>query len=80
MGGVASYAALEDGNDFIGKFVKGAVAVGYGSGLEAVEFVEGAVDGGVGDEVVDVVVFGGEALSFVYEGGRACEGVVNVAD
>lgn len=36
-------------------------------GLEAVKFVEGVVEGGVGYEVVDVVIFGGEALLLVDE-------------
>jgi hypothetical protein len=48
--------------------------------LKPVELVEGAVDGGVGDEVVDVVVGGGEAGFVGDEGGGAREGVVDGAD
>ena len=48
--------------------------------MEAVEFVEGGVQGGVGYEVVDVVVFGCEAGFVGDEGGGASEGVVYVAD
>ena len=54
--------------------------MGDGGGLEAVELVEGVVDGGVCDEMVDVVVVGGRALGFVHEGGGARKGVVDVAD
>lgn len=49
--------------------------------MQAVEFVEGGVQGGVGYEVVDVFV--GEAggfLVFEDEGGGAGEGVVHGAD
>ena len=51
-----------------------------GGGLEAVEFVEGIVEGRVGYEVVDVVIVGGEALLLVYKRRGAGEGVVYVAD
>ena len=51
-----------------------------GGGLEAVEFVEGVVERGVSYEVVDIVVFCGEALLLVYEWGGAGEGVVYVAN
>ena len=54
--------------------------MGDGCGLEAVNLVESAVDGGVSDEVVDVVVFQSCALGFVDEGGGAGEGVVDVPD
>jgi hypothetical protein len=46
-GGVALDAALEDGDDGVGEGGGGAGAVGYGGWLEAVEFVEGVVYGGV---------------------------------
>jgi len=49
-------------------------------GLETVEFVEGAVDGGVGDEMVEVVGLRGLALGFVDEGRGAGERVVDCAD
>jgi len=48
--------------------------------LQAIEFVEGAVDASVGDEVVDVVVFGGYAGFIGDEWRAAGEGVVGVAD
>ena len=38
-----------------------------GRSVQAIKFVERAVDGCVGYEVVDVVVFGGESLGLVYE-------------
>lgn len=38
-----------------------------GGFLQTVEFIECAVDAGVGDEVVDVVVFGGHARFVGYE-------------
>ena len=49
-------------------------------GLEAIKFVEGVVERGVGYEVVDVVFFCSEPLLLVYEGGGAGKGVVYVAD
>lgn len=49
-------------------------------GLEAVKFVESIVKGGVGYKMVDVVIFGGEALLLVYEGRGAGKGIVYVAD
>lgn len=54
--------------------------MGNGRGLESVEFVEDAVEGCVGDEMVDVVVVGCGAGLFGEEGGRAGEGVVDGAD
>jgi hypothetical protein len=54
--------------------------VRYGARLEAIKFVEDAVYGGVGNEVVEVVGFGGLALGLVDEGGRARKGVVDCAD
>ncbi len=48
--------------------------------LQAVELVERASDGGVGDKMVDVVIGGGEALGFVRKGRGAGKGVVDVAD
>lgn len=42
-GGVAGDAALEDRDNFGGEFGGFACAVGDGSGLQAVEFVEGVV-------------------------------------
>lgn len=54
--------------------------MGDRGGLEAVELVEDVVDGGVGDEMIDIVVVGSCALGFVDERGGAREGVVDVAD
>jgi hypothetical protein len=51
--------------------------VRYGARLEAIKFVEDAIYGGVRDEVVEVVGFGGLALGLVDEGGRAGKGVVD---
>ena len=54
--------------------------MGDGGWLEAVEFVEGVVEGGVGYKVVDIVVCGCGAGFFGDEGGGTGEGVVDVAD
>jgi len=55
--------------------------VRYGRGLQAVELVERVVDGGVRDEMVDVVGVGvGGALRLVDERRRARKGVVHGAD
>ena len=54
---IATDAALKNGDHFIGEIVEVATTVGYGSGLKAIEFVEGAVDRGVCDKMVDVVLF-----------------------
>ena len=55
-----------------------------GCGLEAVEFVKGIVDGGVGDEMIDgfcvFVVRVCEPGAFVDEGRGAGKGVVDGAD
>ena len=66
----------------MGEIGECAGAVGDGCGIEAVEFVEGVVDGCVGYEVVYVFcVFGVYcSLGFVGEGGGAGEGVVGCAD
>lgn len=80
VGWVARDATLQDGDDFVWEVGGCAGAVGDWRGLEAVEFVEGVVEGGVGYEVEDVVVFGGEVGGFVDEGGGAREGVVDGAD
>jgi hypothetical protein len=48
--------------------------------VETIEFIKNTVDRRVGDEVIDVVVFGSESLGFVYEGRGACERVVYRAD
>jgi hypothetical protein len=39
-GGVAADAALQDGDDLLGEFARGARAVGNGRGLQAIELVE----------------------------------------
>ena len=44
------------------------IAVSDRRWLQTVDLVECAVDGGIGDEVVDVVVLGGGALRLVDEG------------
>jgi hypothetical protein len=54
-GGVALDAALEDGDDFIGELFGFARAVGYGGGLEAVEFEECVVYGCVAGGSVLVI-------------------------
>lgn len=77
---VALDASLQHRYHLVRKLFERAVAVRDGRGLQAVELVEFAVERGVGDEVVDIVVFGGEALSFVDEGRGAGEGVVDGAD
>ena len=51
-----------------------------GCRLQAVKFVESAVDAGVGDEMVDVVIFGCDACLVRDERGAAGEGVVGIAD
>jgi len=83
LGGVvAGDAPLEDVHDLGGEVGGGdAGPVADGGRLEAVELVEGPVDGGVGDEVEGVgglVV--GVALGLVDEGGGFREAVVHVAD
>lgn len=50
-------AALKNGDDFVGELVEVAITMGYGSGLKAIEFVEGVVDRGVCDKMVDIVLF-----------------------
>lgn len=81
-GGVAGDAALQDRNHLFAKVGKGAGAVGDWGRLQAVELVERAVHGRVGDEVVDV--FGVAAVvrarRLVNEGRGARKGVVGVAD
>jgi len=54
--------------------------VGNGGGLQAVEFVEDTVDGGVGDEVVDIIIFCCLPLGFVDEGRGTGKGVVDISD
>lgn len=80
---VPADAALQDGDDGGGEGgrVRLTGPVGYGMRLEAVELVEQAVDGGVGDEVIDVVglVVVAVADGLVDEGGGAREGVVDFA-
>jgi hypothetical protein len=78
--GVAGDAAVQDVDDLSGELLSGAGAVRDGGGLQAVELVEGVVDGRVGDEVVDVVVLGGGALRLVDEGRRPGERVVCLTD
>jgi len=51
----------------------------YRRRLQAIELVEGRIDGGVGDEVVYVVVLRSEACGVGDEGGGAGEGVVDVS-
>ena len=55
-----------------------------GRGLKAVEFVEGIVDGGIGDEVIDsfcvFILRICESAVFVDEGRGAGKGVVDGAD
>lgn len=65
---------------FVAKLVLGAGPMGDGGNLQPVNFVENPVDRGVGDEVVEVVFLGCLTCSFVDEGARAGEGVVDVAD
>jgi hypothetical protein len=95
-GGVAADAALQDGDDLLGEFARGARAVGDGCGLQAIELVElvvyrrvavGGVSGagrwrgkGLRDEVVDIVVLGRGALCLVDKRRRACKRVVCLAD
>lgn len=67
-------------NNFLWKIVKGTRAVGDWGWLQAVELIERASDGGVGDEMVNVVVGGSEALGFVRKGRGARKGIVDVAD
>jgi hypothetical protein len=71
---------VQDVDDLSGELLSGAGAVRDGGGLQAVELVEGVVDGRVGDEVVDVVVLGGGALRLVDEGRRPGERVVCLTD
>ena len=78
---IAVNAAAEDGDDFFREVGEaGTGAVGDGMGLESVEFVEGAVVVGIGDEVVDVFGAGGFAGGLVDERGGFGEGVVGFAD
>ena len=71
---------LKDRDDTIREFVEGAGSVANGMGLKAIELIERAVDGRVGDEMVDVVVFGGETLRIFDKGVRTSKGIVDVAD
>ena len=80
MGRVALDAPLEDGDDFVGELVGAAWSVVNRSRLQTVEFVERPVDRSVCYEMVDIIVFRGELLCLVNEGGGAGEGVVDVAD
>lgn len=77
---VARDAALQHVGDLEGEVFGGACAVGDWRGLEAVELVEGSINGCVGDEVEDI--FGGLAGAggLVGEGGAAGKAVVDLAD
>jgi len=77
---IALDAPLQDGDDLVRKVLWRAGAVVDGRWLQAVELVQRAVDSGVGDEVVDVVVVGGGALLVADERRRPRERVVRVAD
>jgi hypothetical protein len=78
--GIAGNAAVQDVDDLGGELLGGTGAMRDGGGLQAVELVQGIVDGRVGDEVVDVVVLGGGALRLVDEGRRPGERVVCFTD
>ena len=80
MNRIALDTALEDGDDAVGELVKGARAVVDGRRLQAVEFVEGAANRGVRDEVVEVIVLGRRSLGLIYEGRRTGEGIVYVSN
>jgi hypothetical protein len=58
---------VQDIDDLGGELLGSAGAMRDGGGLQAVELVEGVVDGRVGDEVIDVVVFGSSALRLIDE-------------
>ena len=78
--GVAGDATVQDVDDLGGELLGGAGAVRDGGGLQAIELVEGVIDGRVGNEVIDVVVLGGGALRLVDEGRRPGKRVVCLAD
>lgn len=77
---VARDAALQHVDDLEGEVLGRACAVGDWRGLEAIELVEDAVDGGVGDEVEDVLGGLAGAGGLVGEGAAASEAVVHLAD
>lgn len=62
---------MEDRDDCVGEDLAGTradVAVSDRCGLEAVQLVESAVDRGIRDEVVDVVIFGRDSRLVADEG------------
>ena len=64
---IALYPSLEDWNNLIWELVESATAMGDGGWLKAVKLVQDAVDRGVGDEMVHVIVFSCLPLCFVDE-------------
>ena len=73
-------ASLQHRDHFVREFVKGAIAVRYGGGLETIELVEFIVDGGVRNKVVDIIFFCSQALRVVDERRGAGEGIVHISD
>ena len=80
MRGVARNAPLQHRDHLLGEIVQRAFAVDDGGRLKSVKFVEPVVDRSVCDEMVYIVLFGGEALCVVDERGGAGKGIVNISD
>jgi hypothetical protein len=62
------YPVTDKIKDTVGEDVVGARTVVDGSGLEAVEFEESAVDDGEGDEMVDFIIFRSRTRFVTLEG------------
>lgn len=77
---VAGNAALQHVHHLEGELFGGAGPVRDGRGLQAVQLVQHAVDGRVGDEVEDVLRGLARALRLVGKGAAAREAVVHLAD
>lgn len=77
---VARDAALQHVDNLEGEVLSSTGAVGDWRGLEAVEFVEYAIYGGVGDEVEDVLGGLAGAGGLVGKGAAAGEAIMDLAD